>query len=115
MPAASSPQSIPLQQDTSERPRAMPRAMQATGLTLLTSPTLRTLAGFCLLAVTAVQFLLLVQLEQQSVSASASDLAMLGVYGLTLLLAVTVMIDIAWFSAVVRAQAGAARDGNGPA
>lgn len=110
MPAASTPQSIPLQQDRSERPRAM----SGTGFTLMTSPTLRALAGFGLLAVTALQFLLLVELEQQSLSAAASDLAMLGVYGLTLLLAVTVMIDIVWFSAVVRAQAGPTRDSNTP-
>lgn len=89
--------------------------MSGTGVTLLTSPTLRALAGFGLIAVTALQFLLLVEVEQQSVGAPATDLVMLATYGLTLLLAVTVMIDIAWFSAVVRAQAGDSRDTNTPA
>lgn len=80
------------------------------GLVVLTSRTLRSLTGFALLAVTALQFLLLIDLEQQSLAVGATRLVTLETYGLALLLAVTVMIDIAWFSAVVRTQADEARD-----
>ena len=77
--------------------------MRHQGLVVPASPLLRALAGFALLAVTALLFVAVAQADAQAAMAGGG--AALQLYGLAVLLVAAILLDIAWFSAVVRRQA----------
>lgn len=75
--------------------------MTSTAISIPSSAALRSLAGFGLLALTAMLFLAVVQVDASAVT----RVDQLQTYGLALLLIAMVVVDLAWFSAVLRAQA----------
>lgn len=75
--------------------------MTGPAISIPSSAALRSLAGFGLLALTTMLFVAVVQVD----AAAVTRLGQLQTYGLALALIAVVMFDLAWFSAVLRAQA----------
>jgi hypothetical protein len=79
---------------------------------------LRSLGSFALLTITAILVQLVFRLDAEAqalAGTAAGDLAALKTHGFALLLGVVVMLDLAWFSALLRAQAEDARMRPAPA
>jgi hypothetical protein len=74
--------------------------VSSRALSVSASPVLRTLAGVALLVLTGAAFLAVVQLDGQA----AAGVDLLKSYLLMLSLGGLLMLDIAWFSAVARAN-----------
>jgi hypothetical protein len=82
--------------------------MNGTDLPVPASLAARRLTSFCLLAITALVFQLVLRfnLEAQALPAHAGgDLAQIKTHGFAVVLGVMAMLNIAWFGALIRVQA----------
>jgi hypothetical protein len=86
--------------------------MNGTDFPVPASLAARRLTSFCLLAITALVFQLVLRfnLEAQGLSSQAGgDLAQLKTHAFAVVLGVMAMLNIAWFGALIRVQAAEAR------
>lgn len=82
--------------------------MTGQDLPIPASTQARSLASFCLIAITAIVAQLVLRLDsvaQQLAGQPGGELAQLKTHAFALLLGVLVMLDIAWFRALLRMQA----------
>lgn len=82
--------------------------MTGQELPIPSSSQARSLASFCLIAITAIVFQLVLRLDasaHQLAGQPGGELAQLKTHAFALLLGVLVMLDIAWFRALLRTQA----------
>lgn len=86
--------------------------MTGFSLPIPASFQLRSLGSFALLAITAILVQLIWRMNGDAEALAgtpAGDLAVLKTHGFALLLGVVSMLDLAWFSALFRAQAEESR------
>jgi hypothetical protein len=82
--------------------------MTGKDLPIPASASARSLASFCLIAITAILLQLVLRLDtlaHQMIGQPGAELALLKTHAFALLLGVLVMLDIAWFRSLLRAQA----------